>query len=68
MDRQELTSLKCPYYPKQPMIQSNSYQDPNDVFHRTRTNISKNYMKTQEAPHSNSDPEKQEQSWGNRAN
>ena len=42
-------------------IQSNSYQDSNDVFHRTRTNISKIYVEPQKAPHSNSDPEKQEQ-------
>ena len=33
---EELTSLKCPYYPKQFV---DSYQDTNDVFHRIRPNI-----------------------------
>ena len=37
--------------------------DSNDVFHRTRTNILKIYMGLQKPPHSNSDPEKAEQSW-----
>ena len=46
-------------------IQHNSYRDSNDVFHRTRTNISKIYMEPQEAPHSNSDPEKEERGWRN---
>ena len=45
----------------------NSYQHPNDVFHRTRTNISKIYMEPQKALHSNGDPEKKEQSWRNHA-
>ena len=40
-------------------------QDSNDIFHRTRTNILKNYMEAQKAPQSNSDPEKEEQSWRN---
>ena len=43
------------------------YQDSNDIFHRTRTNISKSYMEPQKAPHSNSGPEKEEQSWRNHA-
>ena len=42
-----------------------SYHDSNDVFHRTRTNISKIYMEPQKAPHSNSNPEKEKQSWRN---
>ena len=42
-----------------------SYQDSNDIFHRTRTNISKIYMELQKALHSNSDPEKEKQSWRN---
>ena len=44
-------------------IQHNSYQDSNDVIHRTRTNISKMYTEPQKAPHINSNPEKEEQSW-----
>ena len=40
---------------------------PKTLFHRTRTNISKIYMEPQKAPHSNSDPEKEEQSWKNHA-
>ena len=44
-----------------------SYHDSNDVVHRNRTNISKIYMEPQKAPHSNKDPEKDEQSWRNQA-
>ena len=35
------------------------------VFHRSRTNISKIYMEPQKTPDSNSDLEKEEQSWRN---
>ena len=42
-----------------------SCQGTNDVFHRTRTNISKFYMESQMAPNNNSDLEKKEQSWKN---
>ena len=48
-------------------IQHNSYQDSNDVLHRTIRSISKIYMKPQKTPHSNNDPEKEEQSWRNNA-
>ena len=41
-------------------IQCNSYQDSNDIFPETRTNISKIYMEPEKAPHSNSNPEKKE--------
>ena len=47
--------------------QCNSYQDAKDIFHRPRTNISKIYLEPQKAPHTNSDPEKEEQSWRNHA-
>ena len=40
-------------------------QDSNDVFHRTRTNTSDIDMQLQKAPQTNSDPEKEEQSWRN---
>ena len=63
---EELTSLKCPHYSKQSIDSMHSYQDPNDTFHRTRTNVSKMYMEPQKAPHSNSDPERQ-RSWRNHA-
>ena len=46
-------------------MQCNYYQDSKDVFHRTRTNISKIYMEPQKAPPNNSDPEKEEQIWKN---
>ena len=36
------------------------YKDSNDIFHRTTTNISKVYMEPQKAPHSNSNPEKEQ--------
>ena len=39
--------------------------DSNDIFHRTRINISNIYVEPQKAPHNNSDPEKEEQSWRN---
>ena len=35
------------------------------TFHRTRTNISNMYMKPQKTLHSNSGPEREEQSWSN---
>ena len=38
-----------------------SYQDSNDIFHRTRTNISKMYTEPPKAPHDNSNTEKEEQ-------
>ena len=50
-----ISITKSPCHPKQFM---DSYHDSNDVFHRTRTNISKIYMEPQKAPHSNSDTEK----------
>ena len=43
------------------------YQDSNDIFHWTRTNISKIYMETQKAVHCDSNPDKEEQSWRNHA-
>ena len=38
---EELTSLKCPHYPKQSIDSTQFYKDSNDTFYRTRTNISK---------------------------
>ena len=46
-------------------IQCNFYQESNDTFHRTRTNIPKFYMEQLNVLHSNSNSEKEEQSWGN---
>ena len=40
---------------------------PITYFTGTRTNISKMYMEPQKGPHSNSNPEKGEQSWRNHA-
>ena len=48
-------------------ILPSSSQDSNDVFHRTRTNVSKIHMEPQKALHSNSDPEKKEQRCRNHA-
>ena len=48
-------------------IQCDSYQDTNYIFHRTRRNISKIYMEPQKTPTSNSNVEKEEQSWKNHA-
>ena len=59
----ELVSLKCPYYPKQPQIQHNPYQNSNGIFHRTRTNKSKMCMESQKILNSQSTREKEEQSW-----
>ena len=64
---EELTTLKCPYYPKQSIDSMQSCQGTNDVFHRTRINIPKNiYSWSQETMNSNSNLEKEEQSWENR--
>ena len=65
--QEELTSLKCPYCPKQSIDSVNSYQDSGDIFHRTRTNISNIYTEPQKALHNNNHPEKEERSWRNHA-
>ena len=46
---EELTSWKCPYYPKQYIDSMQSYHNTNDIFHRCRTNISK-FICNQEWP------------------
>jgi len=43
-------------------IQYNPYQITNDIFHRTRTNNPKTYMKQQKTQNRQSNPEKQKPS------
>ena len=54
---------KVPYYPTNLQIQSNLYQNSNDVFHRNRTNYPKICMQPQKIPQSQSSLEKKQQSW-----
>ena len=61
---QELTSLKCPYYPKQSINSMQfllKYQW--ELFHRSRTKIPNIYMEPKKTPNSLSNPDKEEQSW-----
>jgi len=44
-------------------IQCNPYQSTNGIFHRTRANNPKICMKPQKTPNSQSNLEKEEQSW-----
>ena len=60
---EELILLKWPYYPGKLQIQFNPSQNTNDIFHRTRTNISKMCMETQKTPNSQSNLEKEKQNW-----
>ena len=46
-------------------VQCNSFQDSDDILHRAKANIKKIYIESQKALHSNSDPEKKEQSGRN---
>ena len=62
---EELRRLKCPYYPKQYIDSTQFLSRFQWRIYRTRTNISKIYMEPQKAPHSNSDPEKEDWSWKN---
>ena len=65
---EELTSLNCPYYPKQSIeVQCNPDQNTNGIFHRTRTNTPKIYMEPQKTPNNHSNLEKEGQSWRNHA-
>ena len=44
---EKLILLKRSYYPQNPQIQWNPYQNIHDIFHRTRTNNSKICMEPQ---------------------
>ena len=46
--------------PKASIDSMQFYQDTSDIFHRTRTNISKIYMEPQKAPNSNRNLEKEQ--------
>ena len=61
---EELTSLKCPCYPKHSTDSMYSYQVSSVLFHRITTNLSKISKEPQKAPHSNHNPDKEEQSGG----
>ena len=48
-------------------IQCNPYQITNGIFHRSKTKIFLICMETQKTPNSQSNPEKEKQSWRNQA-
>ena len=48
-------------------IQCNPYQITNGIFYRARTKITKIFMETQKTLNSQSNLEKEKQSWGNQA-
>ena len=48
-------------------IQCNPYQSTNGIFHITRTKIFTIYMETQKTPNSQSNLDKEKQSWRNQA-
>ena len=60
---EELTYLKCAYYPKQCVDSTPFLSRFQWHIYRTRTNISKMYMEPQKGLYSNMYPEKNEQSW-----
>ena len=55
--------LKCPYYPNSLQIQCNPYQNSSVILHRIRTNHPKMCMELQKTLRSQSNLEKEEQSW-----
>ena len=57
---EEQILLKCPYYSNQSKDLGNPYQNANSIFHRTRTNYPKIFMKPQKTPNSQSNLEKEE--------
>ena len=64
---EELILLKGSYYPSNPQIQCNPYQNTQGIFHRTRTDNFKICMDTQKTPNSQQNLQNEEQSWGNHA-
>ena len=59
----KLILLKRPYYPNQLQIQCNPYQNSKGISHRNRKNNPKIYMEPQKTPNSQTNLEKEEQSW-----
>ena len=49
-----------PQYLKQSTVHGNSYQNPNDIFHRNRTKNPKTCLESQKTPNSQSNPKKKE--------
>ena len=59
--------VKMTLLPKAIYIQCNPYQTTNGIFHRTRTKNFTICMETQKTPNSQSNLEKEKQSWRNQA-
>ena len=59
---EELLLFKWPYYSKQSKDLMQSLSNTHDIFHRTRTNNPKIYVKLQKIQNCQNDPEKEEQS------
>ena len=55
------------YYPRQPIDSMQPLSITNGIFHRTRTKNFKVCMETRKTPNSQSNLEKEEQSWRNQA-
>ena len=62
---EESTLWKWLYHPKQSTASVQSLSNTNGIFHRTRTKNLKMCMETQEIPNSQSNLEKEKQSWRN---
>ena len=60
---EEFILLKRPFCQSNLQVQGNSYQNTNGVFHRTGTQSPKICMEPQKTPNSQSNLEKEEQSW-----
>ena len=62
-----INTVEMPVLPRQSMIQCNSFQITNSIFHRTRTKNFTIQMETQKTPNSQRNLEKQKQNWRNQA-
>ena len=60
---EEQIFLKCQYYPRQSTYSMNSYQSNTSILHRARTNDPKLCMEPEKASNSQSNLEKENQSW-----
>ena len=64
---EESILLNSPYYPRQSRFNAIPIKLPVAFFYRTRRKNFKIYMETQKNPNSQSNLEKEEQSWRNQA-
>ena len=62
---EEQILLKCQYFPRNLHIQCNPYQNNTSILHKARTNNPKICMEPENTPKSQSNPEKENQTWRN---